>query len=443
MSGIAVRQALQLGLNLRNQDGKLAQSSKEIRYRVWWALVITERTLGVLTGRPVAFANSDCSTPLPLPLEEESFMSTSEPIETPAVHMLRRLSTDESRLTDMSTPSSVSSSHKSPTDRSTCKSPSVPRETSCVAPNTGLFFLYVAKLSGLNDDILKQLYRPTIVNQSWAAIQRTISRYNERLERWRSALPAVFDFTKTQRDQEFFRSRMCLGFSYYSTVIIINRPCLCKIDRKIPNETERGKSIDRANGKSCVVAARSVIDLLPDQPNTVGMNQVTPWWSMVHHLMQAVTILMLELSLGSIHCTDIVPELLQASEKAVGWLQSMSADDEAAARAWRLSSELLRKVAPRVGAKINDRVLWPGLLDHDVMVGDFLPGASSHDAPASSGDYPMASQAVDHADYQPVTTWEPQMFTSYDNYLYGNGLSDGQPPSSPQHQSPPQQHPWR
>ncbi|KAL8915310.1 MAG: hypothetical protein Q9171_000180 [Xanthocarpia ochracea] len=426
MSGIAVRQGLTLGLNLRNQDPKLADPSKEIRYRVWWAIAITERTLSVMTGRPPSFVRSDCSAPLPVPLDEESFMSPKDMYETPAVNMLRRVSTGESRSTERSwsTKSSVSSSYRSPSESSTLKLPGVPAEAVDVAPNSGLFFLYIAKLSILTDEILQQLYRPPVVNQSWASVQSMVSRCHQRVERWHAALPAVFDFTKSQRDREFSRSRMCLGFSYYSTLMIITRPCLCKMERKIPNETERARSIDRANANLCVFAARSVIDLLPDQPNTVGMYQVTPWWNMVHHLMQAVTILMLELSLGAPHCADTVPEILQAAHKAVGWLQSMAPEDLAAARAWRLSSELLRKVAPRVGRRIDEGLRWPGPMDQATPMEDLLLGATSQDHSFSSY-YPADSAAGNYNGYPTVTTWEPLMFTSYDTYLDGHDPSAG------------------
>ncbi|KAL8802281.1 MAG: hypothetical protein Q9182_003933, partial [Xanthomendoza sp. 2 TL-2023] len=445
MSGIAVRQAVTLGLNLRNQDPKLTDSSKEIRYRVWWALATTERTLCIMTGRPPSFVTSDCSAPLPLPLDEDSFMSTSEPYETSAIARLRRESTDESRLTDMSTstPSSASSTLQSPSDSSTLQSPGLPPEASSVAPNIGLFFLYVSKLSSINDFILKQLYRPPVMGQSWASVQGMMSKHRVRLDRWRSTLPTVFDFTKSQRDRDFLRLRMCLGCLYYSTMIVIHRPCLCKIGRKIPDETERSKSIDQANAVSCIFAARSVIDLLPDQPTPAGVYQVMPWWNMIHHLMQAFTVLMLELSLESMHCPDIAPQLLTAAQKAVRWVQSMSTRDMAAVRAWQLSSELLRKIAPRVGGRIDDQLRYPAHVDRDVPMEDLLLGPTSQDPSASSGYYSAASEGGQHSGYQPVTTWEPPVFTSYDDYLHSSILSEGQTPESHYQMPHPQQHqPW-
>lgn len=430
MSGIAIRQALTLGLNLRNEDRSLADPSKEIRYRVWWAIAVTERTLSVMTGRPAAFAATDCSAPLPVPLDEASFMSSNGDYQTPAVNRLRRVSTSESRSTAPSTPSSISSRHKSPSDPSTLRSPGGPTDAADVAPNIGLFFLYLARLSNINDYVMKHLYRPPVLDQSWATVQSIMSQCQGRLERWRSTLPPIFDFTVRQQDREYLRARMCLGFSYYSTLTVTFRPCLCKMKRKMPHETGRARDVDHANAVTCVLAVRSMLDLLPEQPDPAGMYQETPWWNMVHHLMQAVGILMLELSLGSLHCPNSAGELLHAAQKSVRWLRSMSSEDMAAGRAWRLSSELLQRVASKVGAKIDDQLLWPGSLDQAVPM-DVLISQPTTQAPYASDGY-LAAPAIsqDYAGYPPVTTWEPLMFTSYDNYLF----ADDQAPPPPQNQ---------
>lgn len=419
MNGISVRQALSLGLNLRNQDPNLAESSKEIRYRVWWAVVTTERTLSVMTGRPASFAASHCSAPLPIPLDEASFMLSDGAYQTSAVNKLRRSSTDESRSTDMSfsTSSSISSRQKSPNNPPTFNSPGS-MEVPNVTPNIGLFFLYMAKLSNLNDDILELLYRPPVLEHTWASVQAIGSKCHERLERWRSSLPAIFDFTRNQQDREFARARMCLAFSYYSAMMITKRPFLCKMERKIPNESGRAKSIDVANAASCVFAAKAIVDMLPGQPDPVGMYQETPWWNMVHHLMQAVTILMLELSLGINHGSHRTDDLLPAAEKTVRWLQAMAADDMAAARAWKLSSELLHKIAMRLGRSMDERLFWPEPLSQAAPM-----EAPMQDGLDGSDYYTTSSTAGDYAAYEPVTTWEPHMFTSYDNYLFGDDQS--------------------
>lgn len=428
MSGIAIRQALTLGLNLLNSDKKLMDSSKEIRYRLWWAIASTERALSVMTGRPTCFVGTDCSAPLPLPLEEESFMSTNESYETPAVRSLRRFSTEESNLADgaVSTPASISSkgAPMSPRESLHSRRSQMESESEGVNPSNGLFFLYITKLSCLNDNIMRQLYRPPVMEQSWATVQSLITGAQKKLMRWHATLPGVFDFTKSQRDQSFLRQRMCLGFSYYSTMILINRPSLCKIDERIPNETKRAKDTDRASAVSCVLAAKSLVDLLPDEPNPVGTYQVSLWWNIVHHLMQAATVLMLEMSLRATHCPDMPDDLMNAAQKAVAWLQSMSADDLAAARAWRMSSDVLRKVAPKIGRKMDDRLTRPVQSGGEMSMQDLLMPDGDYPMPGPSDYGPTSGDLF--AGYPPITSWEPLMFTSYDNYLSGGDPSGHQ-----------------
>lgn len=196
----------------------------------------------------------------------------------------------------------------------------------------------------------------------------------------------------------------------------------------MPHETGRARDIDHANAVTCVLAVRSMLDLLPEQPDPAGMYQETPWWNMVHHLMQAVGILMLELSLGSPHCPNSTGELMHAAQKSVRWLQSMSSEDVAAGRAWRLSSELLQKVASKVGARIDDQLLWPGSLNQAVTM-DVLMSPPTAQAPyASDGYYSASTVSQDYAAYQPVATWEPLMFTSYDNYLFADDHAAPPPP---------------
>ncbi|KAL8667238.1 MAG: hypothetical protein Q9202_000811 [Teloschistes flavicans] len=422
MSGITIRQALSLGLHMRNQEGSLSSPSKEIRYRVWWAIAMTERTLGVMTGRTTSFLQSDCSVPLPLPLEEEWVFANQDSYETAAVQQLRKMSTEDFRSTDVwaSTPSSASSKAGPmlPPSSSTSKA-GISGDGKSIVPNNGMFLLYSSKLSVIVDEILRQLYRRAIMSHSWAEVQGIMLKFQKKADGWRSGLPVVFDFTKSQRDQEFIRQRMCLGFSYYSTLIIINRPCLCKLDEKIPDETEQGKAIDRTRATTCVDAARSMVDLLPNEPDPVQLYRISPWWSMVHHLMQAVAILMLEMSYGVTHCPESTDDIFAAAEKVVGWLQSMSTHDMAANRAWRLSSEMFVKVAPKIGRRISERLKWPRQFEEDMSMQDLLHAPTPT---TTTGSFPGIP------DGQPVTPWEPPIFTSYDDYLHTVDASATHPP---------------
>ena len=307
----------------------------------------TERILAVMTGRPTSVLESDCTAPLPSPVDEESiFMreasksrrhsSSQDTVSSPS-------STTSPTTTKISPGSSFSPlSHHSGSDKFRGG-----------PPNHGMFFLYHTKLSILTNEVLDRLYRASVIRRSWEAIQITIADLVSKLEQWHSELPPVFDFMKKQRDQQFVRQRMSLGFCYYSTLTVINRPCLCRVDRKIPNESEKSMAFNKSAAVYCVHAAKDMMEMLPEEPNPIGLYKVAPWWCIVHHLVQAATVLMLELSLHAEHVPYEADEVLEIAKKAIYWLKSMSQEDIAAHRAWRLCDDMLQRVAPSVGRIVN------------------------------------------------------------------------------------------
>lgn len=402
-SGIAVRHAATLGLNLRNDSKDVPEISKEIRYRVWWALCNLERTLSLMTGRPTSFSETDCTAPAPLPLEEDSFIGNNVP-KPQDIALLRRLSDQEPRQTAMSpvdstSPASLSSSQE---------------RKQIVAPCSALCFGYHTKLSIFANEVLNRLYRADAMSKSWADIQSTIATLNLKIEAWRSDLPNVFDFTKKQRDQQFVRQRMSLGFFYYSILTIINRPCLCRIDRKIPNQSGKAKEFNRETAMKCVHAARDMLEMLPQEPNSVGLYTVAPWWCLVHYFMQAATILMLELSFRADHMPNEVEEIFDSAKKATDWLHSLSEEDEAARRAWSLCDEIMHKVAPKVGKSLTEASNYGGAPDHNGHAADQMQGMDSDQfaqGPTTSSVYLPQMGATSSAPFH-----QP-MFSSYYQFL--------------------------
>ena len=424
MSGIAIRHASTLGLNLRNASKDVAEASREIRYRVWWALCSVERRLAVMTGRPTSFAETDCTAPLPLPLEEDSLYSTASS-SPEAIQMFRRMSSNESRPLDKAMPSPSSSSQSSKVKGSPASSiplmSPIPQTSQqlkhAIPPNSALAFALSTKLSTFTNEVLNRLYRADAMDQSWAHVQGTIANLNSKLEKLQSELPPIFDFSKKQRDLQFMPQRLGLGFFYYSTSMIINRPCLCRIDRKIPNESGKARDFNRETAARCVHAARDMLGLLPDEPNPVGLYKVAPWWCLVHYLMQAATVMMLEMSFRADHMPTEVEKVFGCAKKALEWLRSMADDDEAARRASVLCSDLLRKVAPKIGRDPNEASDLgshrPQNIDNMQVVQDGLPDRHmNHIEPAQySPQYAYTTSAP----------FQPQIFTSYDQFLsYGS-----------------------
>ena len=397
-----MRQAVTLGLNRRNESISLPSSSKEIRYRVWWALCAVERSLVVMTGRASSFAENDCSAPLPMPLEEEDFMSKAQFWESPAVASLRRLSTGESDFIDRSA-SPASSSQQQFHDQA-------------VLPSDALFFLYYTKLVVLTHDAVNQLYRPQVLNQPWAQILSRILGLQSKVEKWRIKLPPVFDFSQRQTDQKFVRQRVHLGFAYYSAVLIINRPCLCRIDQRIPNQSGKAKDLNRSCATNCVHAATSMIGLLPNEPDISGACSTGPWWSLVHHLMQAAAIMMLELSFGAGDRPDRADEDLETVQKALNWLDGMSSNEIAAYRASQLCGDMLAKVVQKMGRDLPERPYKTMIFNVDSTMQDFSAPSRSLPGVTASAQSPYFGDYINYEQLQPqVSSWQPMIYTSYDN----------------------------
>lgn len=426
MSGIAIRFACSLGLNMRNESRNMSDSVKEIRYRIWWALCSVERLLTIMTGRSTCLLDADCTIPLPVPVDEELFVNPTNPdLNSPALEKFRSHSVKEFQLTD-DAPSTTSSGHSTRLIMNPSEQFSPPSLQSNdkldknVPPSNALYFSYSTKLSILTSEVLQNLYRANVLSRSWSQVQTTISQLEVELEKWRQALAPVFDFAKKPRDQQFKRHRITLGFSYYSTLMIITRPCLCRVDRKIPDESSKAKALNCAIAAKCVHAAIDMLSMMPDEPNSIGFYKVAPWWCIVHHLVQATSILMLELSFRADHLPHEVDVILRSAKKAVCWLRSMAEEDLAAYRAWKLCEGMLRKVALKIGRRVDDLPSIPLVPSHH-NAGN-LPSLSKFPGNRDLNlDGGLSEHFTANMDYQSQSSQnflpEPSLYSSYDDYL--------------------------
>jgi hypothetical protein len=73
--GLAIRDALTLGLHVRSEAKNLSDVEKEHRVRLWWSLYSLECSLNELTGRPSCISDRDISTPLPLNIDEDELVA--------------------------------------------------------------------------------------------------------------------------------------------------------------------------------------------------------------------------------------------------------------------------------------------------------------------------------------------------------------------------------
>ncbi len=136
--------------------------------------------------------------------------------------------------------------------------------------------------------------------------------------------------------------------------MVATRPCLCLIDSLMPDAPEQTARRHQDSAIACIEAASELIDLLPHEPNPVGFYAVAPWWSLLHHLMQATAVLVMELSLKCRHVPAKTPKFVAESKKAVRWLWAMGRQSTAAACAWKSMDDLVRRGIVLVGGDTSD-----------------------------------------------------------------------------------------
>lgn len=143
---------------------------------------------------------------------------------------------------------------------------------------------------------------------------------------WATGLPNEFVFfNKSQPSRSRYKQQQnTLEILYHNTRILVTRPCLCRLDRRIKDQTVRSSEFNQRAALACVDSAQSIAELLPDDPekNLNILYEQGPWWNMVHTIMQSLIILLLELSNGTVQSAKTRAIVTQL-KKLVRWLRAM------------------------------------------------------------------------------------------------------------------------
>lgn len=351
MIGAAARSGIALGLHLRATHNKLNASALEARHRLWWSIFVLESLLSVTTGRPSCLGNSFCSAPPPLTSEDVELSTNNAPetrLQRPSEQQLVKwtIYQQHERLELQRTSMKLMDA----TDR--------------------LYFFCLADLVVISHDAYTQVYNSDTVKQGWNQIQSRIGFYNSTMEKWRSNLPDSLVFEPVSaglpcsiRDAY----RVSLAMHYYSCRIVLNRPCLA---RPKSGKSDIKKYFSRFNEEiemTCLHSALSMLSIFPNQPDPVWACYV-PWWSVIHFLVQATTILLINMFLGrspskeqrgqsstSDSSAGQLPEssgvansdaTLAAAKKGLRWLCCLGETDYSARRAFELCSSCFRRIVP-------------------------------------------------------------------------------------------------
>ena len=349
-----MRSAVTIGLNLRIESDGVTCISQETRYRVWWALFILDTVLCVVAGRPPSTDEVFCTTPLPRLRREEEFRGEG----------VTQLITDQDArkifLTSLLSnnlrtpgPSEATAERSRSTSRGSRNGtdPTTQGMTNAHISNTSLYLLYAVDLASLLREAIETLYAPGTARRSWPEMEAAIFTFNNSTDNWLSRLPAEFHFGALELNQTFIRQRISLGFRFYTTKLVITQPCLRHLARQPPGATS--STVCDTMASMCVQAACQMLDMLPDEADVNWLYGVSPWWCVVHYMMQSTTVLLVELfALGQRGSTEATI-LATKVEKAIRWLRAMSINDSSSRRAWLVCIDILSLHGSKLPSKVN------------------------------------------------------------------------------------------
>ncbi|PYH88298.1 hypothetical protein BO71DRAFT_468670 [Aspergillus ellipticus CBS 707.79] len=341
LCGIAIRGAVGLGLHLRNTGELASDTSREIRYRVWWSLYMIDHRLTIMTGRPSCIDDNVCTTPLPVPFDECDFGKEEAIIQLQ--NSPRASPSHLGRLTSL--PSDLH--HTSPPTTAS-------RTTDAISfPSCGsLYFLQLVKIMLISKKMNAKLYSPGVMCSPWLSIEFCIRGLQSDIETWHLELPKDYDFTSTQSSQitqATAHQRMSLALLFYSTKMSITRPCL----RPLSSIGEDDKMHDfcKKTAAECVESACHMLRLFPDEVDSAALYRSSPWWCILHFLMQATAILLLELAFDIQHTPEKASMVYKAAEKSHEWLRSLAKSNMESEKARHVCDRLRRQIEKR--ANIN------------------------------------------------------------------------------------------
>ncbi|RAL11937.1 uncharacterized protein BO97DRAFT_478321 [Aspergillus homomorphus CBS 101889] len=390
-SSMAFRSAVSLGINLRLENPETSRAAKEARTRLWWSIYLFEHLLTAITGRVSCVGESLSATPLPIPFEEEAWNNPEvRPIlEDPILRTSRLKLT----LLQSDKEATVSASWLA----------------SC-APSPSLYFHLLVDLCSITQAIINKVYSIQGLRDRASQVEQRIRKLDVILKIWLGKVPSPYQFTPGDQDDSFHvppafrnqytRERTSLAISYYSARITLCRPCLTRSGLKSgsmslkepPNPPAPASSTDPNNNSAgrgefrnemariCVRSACSLLSVLPDTPDLPWLTSVTPWWCILHYIMQATTAILLHLSCwppvlpstGGQAFIDTTASSSSSSnhqpptgltdmrtmthqmKKGLRWLHHLSFTQTAARRAFRQCHGVVRRIAPSIGIDISD-----------------------------------------------------------------------------------------
>ncbi|KAH9869710.1 hypothetical protein IAQ61_006922 [Plenodomus lingam] len=202
---------------------------------------------------------------------------------------------------------------------------------------------------------LLTLYSPRTAAQSWLYVQNKVAELLNELEKWAKVALPLASTSNTTRQSKTFRHGLLLKVSHLSTKILITRPCLCRIERRISGESNRSVSSNVKFAEICVEAARELTTLFPDRADPRFIYSDGPWWDVVHIIMQSLAVLLLDMAYrGKQGNGQEDHPHIGCVKKLIRWLRAMEVHDPVAKRAHHVIRKILSTYAPALQSQAQE-----------------------------------------------------------------------------------------
>lgn len=383
---MALRSAISLGINLKFKDDRTHYASKEARTRLWWSIFLLEHLVTSITGRISGCSEGLSAVLLPVPFDEdgaERNPSLSEIFHNP------KLQTSRLQLTLFQTDDEAQTALAW---LSQCE------------PSPTLLFHCIVDLNIISQSVINSIYSIQGLRESAGQFDNRLEKYNRCMGIWLRKVPMPYRFTVSPGDDTFLppgighvetdytRERITLAIYYYSARITLCRPCLSHTPVPLQKAGERSTraSFRALMTLACLRAATNLLSILPETPNTIWLTAVTPWWVILHFIMQATTALLIGLSTCSANDTESAADtttttttssstterggsrdentssettpatppltketMVAQTQKAMHWLHHLGFSSRAARRAFILCERFVSRIGPKLGIDID------------------------------------------------------------------------------------------
>jgi len=207
------------------------------------------------------------------------------------------------------------------------------------------FFLALTELGIIGRSFLRVCRCAEVLESPWSDVQRAIQRSDSKLLHWRSALKNLSFHRNQELDLSHQRRSLSLCLSYYSTRMVINRPSLYRLAKRIPSGSIESQNFDRQSADECVQAALDLLTMVPDDGHPTDFFKVCPWFCLLQYFVQAAAVLLLYLSTAGTQASiPGVGDAVASTRKAVHWLGVMGSKSPVAEHAAVKVGEILHAV---------------------------------------------------------------------------------------------------